>query len=296
MSRPVMFNGRLNKNELDIWLDLFKETSDTGFRDRYIARQFLALPESISFVSSIENQIIGGTSIYKDRTRLSMVLVSVAVKDSFRESTAHQIIKSSLPFFKTVAIRDVDVLVAQNESGSSDKIGFPLSLEVDQWVRGAIKNIGFDEVAKIGQYSFECLEKKSSFIGWDEQPNIEGAKELIWDQGKPLGLTNSLVWVARDFAANRGNLVTSTIDGKAIVVAGLWKIENTLVVSPLVTDPEVLGWSEAAKGIISEGSRINAKEIQIPIIGEGQIGLVEELERRTNVETSRELSLLRKPL
>ncbi|MFW9794840.1 MAG: hypothetical protein ACFFEE_11085 [Candidatus Thorarchaeota archaeon] len=275
MSRPVMFNGRLNKNELDIWLDLLKETSESGFRDRNLARQFLALPESISFVSSIENQIIGGTSIYKDRTRLSMVLVSVAVKDSVRESVAHQIIKSSLPFFKTVAIRDVDVLVAQN--GSSDRIGFPLSLEVDQWVRGAIKNVGFDEVAKIGQYSFESLEKTKSFIRWDEQPNIEGAKDLIWDQGKPLGLTNSLVWVARDFAANRGNLLTSTIDGKTIFVAGLWKIENALVVSPLVTNPEVLGWSEAAKGIISEGFRINVKKIQIPLIGAGQIGLVEEL-------------------
>lgn len=294
MSKPVIFNGRLNKNESDIWLDLLNETSKSKFKDRDLAKQYLALPESISFVSSIENQIIGGTTIYRDRTRLSMVLVSVAVKEAYRESATYQIIKSSLPFFKTVAIRDVDVLISSN--GGIDNIGFPLSLEVDPWAINEIRRVGFDEVAKIGKYSFEITKKQDSRINWDEQPNLEGAKEIIWDQSKPLGLTNSLVWLARDFAADRRTLVTSTINGKVIAVAGLWRIGESLTVSPLVTDPEALDWSQVAKAIISEGVRYSAERIHLPIVGVGQSGLIEELERMTNLTSSRKLSLLRKPL
>jgi hypothetical protein len=289
-----MFNGRLNKNESDIWLDLHEETSKSMMKDRQLAKHFLALPESISFVSSVEKQIIGGTTIYRDRTRLSMVLVSVAVKEPYRESATYQIVKSSLPFFKTVAIRDVDVLMSMN--GGSDNVGFPLSLEVDPWAAGAIMRAGFDEVAKIGQHSFEITKEHNSRIKWDDDPNIEGAKELIWDQGKPLGLTNSLVWLARDFATEQRTLVTSTVNNKVNAVVGLWKFGESLTVSPIVTNPEVLDWSQVAKAIVSEGARLIAKSVHLPIVGQGQSGLIEELERLTNLTSSRKLSLLRKPI
>lgn len=294
MSRPVMFNGRLNKNESGIWLDLLDETSKSMMKDRQLAKSYLAMPESISFVSSVEKQIIGGTTIYRDRTRLSMVLVSVAVKKPYRESATYQIVKSSLPFFKTVAIRDVDVMISLN--GGSDNIGFPLSLEVDSWAANAIKRAGFDEVAKIGQHTFKITKENNSRIKWDVEPNLEGAKELIWDQSKPLGLTNSLVWLAKDFATAQRTLVTSTVDGKVNAVVGLWKFGESLTVSPLVTDPEVLDWSQVAKAIVSEGATLGAKSVHLPIVGQGQSGLIEELEGMTNLTSSRKLSLLRKPL
>ncbi len=53
MDRPVMFNGRLSKNELDIWLNLLKSTSESIYKDRDLAKAFLMLEESITFVSSI---------------------------------------------------------------------------------------------------------------------------------------------------------------------------------------------------------------------------------------------------
>ncbi len=294
MSRPVMFNGRLNKNESDIWLDLLEETSKSMMKDRQLAKHYLALPESISFVSSVEKQIIGGTTIYRDRTRLSMVLVSVAVKEPYRESATYQIVKSSLPFFKTVAIRDVDVLISLN--GGSDNIGFPLSLEVDPWAANTIKRAGFDEVAKIGQQTYEITKEHNSRIKWDDEPNLEGAKELIWDQSKPLGLTNSLVWLTRDFATAQRTLVTSTVNGKVNAVAGLWKSGESLTVSPLVTDPEILDWRLVAKAIVSEGARLFTKNVHLPIVGQGQSGLTEELDGMTNLTSSRKLSLLRKSL
>jgi hypothetical protein len=290
----MMFNGRLNKNESNIWLDLLHETNDSKLKDRTLALQFLQLPESISFVSSVDKKIIGGTTIYRDRTRLSMVLVSVAVKDTYRESATYQIVKASLPFFKTVAIRDVDVLVSKDVD--ADPIGFPLSLEVDSWTRGVIERAGFEEVAKIGQYSFNIKQGNYNPLNWDYEPNEDNAKELIWDQSKPLGLTTSLVWVAKDFAEASKNLVTFSVNDCVVAVAGLWSTGESLVVSPIVTDPKALEWGQVAEAIVAEATNVRVKRIHLPIIGSGQTGLIQELEKRSDSSSSRELSLMRKPL
>lgn len=294
LSKPMMFNGRLNKNESNIWLDLLEETSGSKLKDRELAKRFLDLPESISFVSSVDKIIIGGTTIYRDRTRLSMVLVSVAVKETFRGSATYQIVKASLPFFRTVAIRDVDVLISSD--GSGDMIGFPLSLEVDSWSKSVIERAGFEKVANIGQYSFDIKKREVTDFNWDQEPNVDGAKELIWDQSKPLGLTNSLVWVARDFAEARRNLVTHTTDGNVHAVAGLWSTGDSLTITPLVTDPEAKDWNQVAEALVSEGIRLGVKRIHLPIIGTGQTGLIEELEKISEPSSSRELSLMRKSL
>ena len=77
---------------------------------------------------------------------------------------------------------------------------------------------------------------------------------------------------------------------------GLWKFGESLTVSPLVTDPDMLDWSQVAKAIVSEGATSFAQSVHLPIIGQGQSGLIEELEGMTNITSSRKLSLLRKPL
>jgi hypothetical protein len=294
MSKPMMFNGRLNKNESHIWLDLQQETNPSKVKDEALALQFLQMPESISFVSSVANNIIGGTTIYRDRTRLSMVLVSVAVKEAYRDTATYQIVKASLPFFKTVAIRDVDILISNEDI--MDPVGFPLSFEVESWAREVIERAGFEEVAKIGQHSFKFREGNYHPFRWDSDPKEERAKELIWDMSKPLGLTNSLVWVAQDFAMASKNLVTYTINERVVAVTGLWSTHDSLVVTPLVTDPEILEWSQVAEAIAAEGAKMGVERVELPLVGPGQIGLVEELEKISTASTTRELSLMRKSL
>jgi hypothetical protein len=295
MDYPVMFNGRLNKNEVDTWLNLLNRTSESSYKDWDLAKAFLMLEESITFVSSLENKIIGGTSIFKDKTRLAMVLASIAVNKEFRESAAYQIIKSSMPFFKTVAIRDVDAIVSLD--GSKNTLGFPLSLELDPWVIDTIKRTGFEEVGILEHWSFEIAEEtKERPFQWSEEVNVEEIRELIWDQSKPMGLTNSLVWVAREFATSRNCLVTAIIEGKTAAVAGFWKLADIFCVSPLITDPEKLSWNIVAESLVTEAVQRHAKRIDIPIIGTGQQGLIRALENRCSVSSCRKLSLLRKPL
>jgi hypothetical protein len=223
-----------------------------------------------------------------------MVLVSVAVKDPYRETATYQIVKASLPFFKTVAIRDVDILVSNDEI--TDPIGFPLSFEVEPWTRNVIERAGFEELEKISQHSFSIREGNYHPLRWDDKPNEEGAKELMWDMSKPLGLTTSLVWVARDFAIANRNLVTYAVNERVAAVVGLWHTSESLVVSPLVTDPEILDWGQLAEAIAAEATKMGLTHVQLPLVGHGQTGLIEELEKITEASSKRELSLMRKPL
>ncbi|MBY8998937.1 MAG: hypothetical protein KGD60_14515 [Candidatus Thorarchaeota archaeon] len=295
MDRPVMFNGRLNKDEVDTWLNLLNDTSESSYKDRNLAKAFLMLQESLTFVSSLENKTIGGTSIFKDKTRLAMVLTSVVVDKEFRESAAYQIIKSSLPFFKTVAIRDVDALVSLD--GSMNPLGFPLSLELDPWVLKIIKRIGFEEVGILEHCSFEMDEEiRENPINWNKEVNVEEIRELIWDQSEPMGLTNSLVWLARDFAISSNCLATATVGGKTAAVAGFWRLADSFCISPLVTDPVKLGWDLVAESLIAEAVQRDVKRIDLPVIGQGQQDLIRALENRCSRFSCRKLSLLRKPL
>jgi hypothetical protein len=290
-----MFNGRLNKDEVDTWLDLLKRTSERGYRNRDLAKSFLQLDESITFVSSLEEKVIGGTSIYKDKTRLAMVLASVAVDKEFRETATYQIIKSSMPFFKTVAIRDVDALVPQDEE--LNHLGFPLSLELDPWLGDVINRIGFEEVATLEHCTFEIhTQAKESPIIWSDEYNPDHVRELIWDQSKPMGMTNSLVWLARDFARSSNKLVTFSINDELNAVAGHWKLSTTLCVSPLITNPKRVSWGIMAESLVAQATRYGLKRIDIPLIGEGQREIIRALEKWCDRSSCRKLSLQRKPL
>jgi hypothetical protein len=295
MDKSVMFNARLRKTEIDTWLNLLDSTSETGARNRHLAERFLLLSESITFVSSVESRIIGGTSIYKDRRRSAMVLASAAVSEDYRESAAFQIIKSSLPFFKTVAIRDVDVLVPQNDE--TNKLGFPLSFDLEPWTKDIIQRIGFSEVGVLKHCSF-LVEPDSSDkpIVWDKQINEEESNELIWDQSEPMGLTNSLVWLARDFALANRSLEALTVDEHIVAVAGFWKIDDTLCVLPLVSDPLRIGWEDLATKLLNEVQRRKTRYMDLSLLGGGQQDLIQALEEFCSLTSCRKLSLLRKQL
>ena len=147
------------------------------------------------------------------------------------------------------AIRDVDAIVSLDENRNA--LGFPLSLELDSWLKDLLIRIGFSEVANLEHYTFAIEhEIKEKPISWIKEVNSEEVRELIWDQSKPMGLTNSLVWLARDFALDRNCLETATVNGQTVGVAGFWKVGTTLCISPFVTDPEKLSWTLVAESTL----------------------------------------------
>jgi len=275
MTAPIMFNRRLSKSELDIWMELVENETEYGCLSREHASSFLSLEDTISFVSSVEEEIIGGTVIYRDRTRLGMVLASVVAKNEFRETGAYSIIKSSLPFFKTVAIRDVDALVPDDPT--EKRLGFPGTLELDYWTRKVLERIGFENQCELYTYRIS-IDAETSKSGrnkqWDPQPNLEGAKNLIWDMSKAIGMTNSFIWTAFDFAAKQGRLRTITPEDSTKLVTSIYNLNKTAIISLLISDDDV---AMASKQIVRMIHESVVDTVVFPLVGKGQSDLIQAI-------------------
>ncbi len=297
MSAPVMFNRRLRRDETDTWLDLVDQTTEHGCADRKLALSYLGLPDTIAFVSSINDEMIGGTAIYQDRNRLGMVLSSVAVLRKLRRTSAFQIIKTSLPFLRTAAIRNVDALVADRPQRTG--IGFPASLALDSWTMRTLASMDFESIGTMWSYVLECGESSmvdSNETKWDREPNVEGTKQLIWAQREATGQSNSLVWNAFDFACSRKTLKTYSVDGVARIASSIERLNDITVVGLIVVDPDC-SESSAVNYVVSELCREQTLIVHIPLVGGGLTSLVESLADRLGASPKKQpLTLLRKRL
>jgi len=298
MTAPIMFNGRLRKSDLKRWISLIESQTNFGCADSELATNFLKLPEAISFVSSVEDNIIGGTSIYRDRIRLGMVLASVAVKEEFRNTVAYNVIKSSLPFFKTVAIRDVDALIP--DETSENQLGFPVSLELDSWTKDVLARIGFEEKDKLYNYVISIQGQKPESHTenmWDSQPDLENAKKLIWDCSKNIGMTNSFVWTGFDFAANQGTLRTVTIEDSMKLVTSIFHFGKHAYIGLIISDDEFADDGIASRLIAKMVREFDVENLTLPLIGKGQSNLVKAVTDELGGSLKRRsMTLMRKPL
>ena len=297
MSTPVMFNRRLRRDEIDTWLDLVDQTTERGCANRSLALSYLQLPDTIAFVSSINDEIIGGTAIYQDRNRSGMVLSAVAVMKRFRGTSAFHIIKTSLPFLRTVAIRDVDALVAERPRRAG--MGFPASLALDSWTKRALASVDFEPIGTMWSYVLECKESNAvepNETKWDIEPNIEGTKQLIRAQREAIGQSNSLVWNAFDFAYSRKTLKTYSINGVARIATSMERLNDTTVVGPIVVGPDY-SESSAVNYIVSELCREQTMKVHLPLVSGELANLVESLADRLGASPKKQaLTLLRKHL
>jgi hypothetical protein len=297
MNAPVMFNRRLCEQEIDLWLSLVENSTDAGYAEQGLANNYLQLPETIAFVSSINEEVIGATAIYKDRVRLGMVLSSVAILKDYRETSAYHIIKTSLPFMRTVAIRDVDALVVDNSPNTG--IGFPVSLGLDPWIGEILKKIGFVPMGKMWRYTLKRDDTTILYQNgekWDDEPNLEGAKQLIWSQCNVAGIATSAIWNALDFAMNRGVLRTFSIGDSTRIVLSHDKIGETSLIGLLMIDPEYSS-NDAISMIAEDLSKEQNLVIHFPLIGENQCNSVEMLSKQLRGSLKREsMTLMRKYL
>ncbi|MGY5860153.1 MAG: hypothetical protein RTU63_12345 [Candidatus Thorarchaeota archaeon] len=298
MTAPIMFNRRLSKSELDIWLDLLDGKTDYGYMTRELASRFLSHQDTICFVSSIEDEIIGGTVIFRDRTRLGMVLASVVVNNEFRELGAYSVIKASLPFFKTVAIRDVEALIP--DTPSEKRIGFPSSLELDTWTKDVLERIGFENKDTLYSYALTIQEEKGIHQNgstWDSDSDLDKIKNLIWDSSKATGLTNSHIWTALEFARNQSTLRTASI-GDSLMLASSFNVSDTSAIIGFIVSSEDFIEEGAASRLISQTvreSKVNS--VHFPLVGKGQTDLVETIAEELGGSLKRgSMTLMRKPL
>ncbi len=274
MSTPLIFNRRVGVNELDMLLDLFESIEI----DRMQSAKFLRLENSIAFISSVQDEIIGGIIVYRDRLRLGMALAATAIKKEYRQLSSYTIIKSSLPFFRTVAIRDVDAIVS--DIPDIDALRFPYSFHLPKWTKQFLEKNGFSEECKIYscklEFEPENLRKDTEF-NIDPVANLEGAKSLIWDTGKTTGLTNSIIWMSLDFASQLQILRTVSENDSTQLAYSLITNGNKTNVGFIVSSDEFLLTKRTSAILASDIVKTQMRDVRFPLVGAGQVELLKTI-------------------
>ena len=274
----VMYNRRLGKGEGDTFLDILETSTDRGYSDRELARKYLMQSDVVTLLSSVEDNAVGATCVQKDKNRMGMVLSAVAVAPPSRDTSAFSLVTSSLPFFRSVSIRDVDVLVSNEEPIS---LGFPLNPAADPWLESTLLRAGFEEIGEVLQIEGRLRSTQSEDFtrSWDNPSILEGARELLWDGGREIGLATSLAWTALDFAHHLGRLQTVSHQRKVALLAGVHTVGDTAVITPVLSNPDLITheqvWNMLRFLVVREG----LSNFALPLLGQDQTKLAEVIDR-----------------
>jgi hypothetical protein len=288
----MMFGRRLHSNESNLFLGILQNYTERGSCSNQLAESYLRHPDTVMFTSDLEGRTIGATCVRKDKNRLGMVLSAVAVQPDEREASAYNLVKSSLPFFRTVAIRDVDAILSESRSSA---LGFPLNLALDSWIKSVLSRLGFDQVGTIVQIEGAVSQDGTDEYqrSWDREANHEEARSLLWDFGRSVGLETSLAWAAFDLAASLGRLETISVRGKTAMLAGLFSLGDSVIVTPLLCNPELVMPEHAVDILANRLKREQASRVLLPLLGSGQEALIRAADRSFSARAYR-LSLMRK--
>jgi hypothetical protein len=288
----MMFGRRLRSDETDLFLEILRRYTERNACDNLLAESYLRHPDTVMFTSDLEERTIGVTCVRKDKSRLGLVLSAIAVHPDEREASAYSLVKSSLPFFRTLSIRDVDAIVSEPQGCS---LGFPLNPALDSWTKDVLSRAGFDQVGTILQLEGIVAQGGTDEYqrSWDSDADYEGARSLLWNVGRDVGLGTSLAWTALDFAASLGHLETISVGGKTAMLAGLYSVGDSVIVTPVLCDPELIMPEHAVDILASRLQRERAARILVPLLGIGQEALLGAADRTFTPETYR-VSLMRK--
>ena len=155
MTGGMVFNSRLFPPDISQWHDMCREIGIEGLeRLRECTDSFGQLEDALMYVATLGDKSVGGTALYRDRTRLGLALATVLIDEEHRDTLLSSMIRSSLPFFRTAAIRQVYALVASDagddeQSPSDARPPFPFSFVLPSWYDDVLARLRFHEVEEL---------------------------------------------------------------------------------------------------------------------------------------------------
>jgi len=276
----TMYNRRLTKSELGAWLRM-EQTALSIHRGTWTddyTRSFFELPSTLLYLATINGEGIGGTAVYHDAVHSVFSLVSAIIRPQLKEKVLSQMVRSSLPFFRSATIRQVEVLVST--AAKQAPIRFPLAYTLEQGLNAKLEIMGFAKVGTAWQCSVRLSKRSSakSTVGpWDANPNVDGARRLLLEQTEGGGLTCPQIWLALDLAVSRGTLKTVTIKGRTQLACGFEAHGDDAFISFLSLDSEMMNMVAAASRLLDLAARAMIKTIHLPLVGKAELGCVEAL-------------------
>ncbi len=245
MNGEMIYNRRLGREEIGKWLDMAGAVTRVDPQlqcDRRLVEQLNSLPDALFYLaSSAGGESIGGAALWRDHHGKGVGLVALPLLPEYREHALTQVMKTSLPWFRTATIRHVDVLVDTRHQPGADPLPFPLALELPVWTLGPLTDIGFVRVGTVFRYSM--------FLGPSRPPvsasavsdsvhgraGTDGAVQLPVPTDAP-GATQTRLAVSLARAHGCLRVLTPGRSPGASVVLALY--DDTLQVWTLVSDPD----------------------------------------------------------
>jgi hypothetical protein len=226
-------------------------------------------------------------------------VVDIILRPDLRERLLYTLLKSALPFFRTVMIREVDVLL--RSSGLGSQLPFPFASALDVWTLSGLDKLDFEESESVFHYSFELntLDELPRYVlTWDRDFDTAKIVDLFWRVKDASNLDFSQVLLALGRAGSGESLITaSSKTGDLLMATSLETLGKSCVVGPVMIDKDRVEPSTFANDILRRASLQDCSTLEIPIVGEGQREYIEAISALSMKEpVVKKLRLFRKTL
>ncbi len=248
MEEQPYYSRRLTKKELHLWTGLHQpdEPSD----DKQLLQKYMNFEDTMFFVSFLGDSPAGASSIFRDRTRMSMLLSSVRIPGENRKRLSRHIIKTSLPFFKSVALREADAVV--NISGHQGVLPFPLAHELSSWAEDSLIENDFKEIETFYRLQYSIpINLSISPLQWDDQPTkLDEIKQLFWNVQVEERPDHAPFWLSIALAEATGTLQSMSSIAGPYNIVGWNSLGKVMVVSAILFDISKISHKQVTESII----------------------------------------------
>ncbi|MFW9918524.1 MAG: hypothetical protein ACFFED_02925 [Candidatus Thorarchaeota archaeon] len=250
MEDQPYYSRRLATEELDVWIRL--RQTDIPEDDYDAAQTYIHLDGSMFFISYLGDEEAGASTIFRDTARMGLLLSSIRIPEKSRLRLTKHIVKTSLPFFKSVAIREVDAFV--NPAYDMKSIPFPFCTDLGAWTEEALIENGFKEIALFQRATYAIPDKIEipSTLKWDSpSAETETLKQLFWKVSPNERPDHGCFWLSVILAQKASSHYSVSVDNEPQLSIGTQTWNNTFLITSLLSDPSEVSSQDVALRIIS---------------------------------------------
>ncbi len=293
MSNEPYFSRRLLPDETTVWTGLLQP--DEPPDDAQLTQSYMRLEDSMFFVSFLGDETVEISTIYRDRVRMSLLLSSVRILNEYRERITRHIINTSLPFFKTVAIRQAEAIVSLRTS--ADKIPFPLVTEIGSWALEALTENGFNKAGDYVRMRFRVPKAESGqSYTWDRQESkTEELRKLFWSIDEKERPDYASLWLGFALGRDKG-IHTLSINNDTKFAISFQPLNQAIIINSMLYDLKSVSHHNAVARVIALARMQRYEDIVFPLLSRSNPVIDEISNTCGNPISEIPLELWRKPL
>jgi hypothetical protein len=278
MTGKSFFSSRLTGNKVDLWNLLCENEEERNEQLLNSFSHFCGTEGAMLFASYLGDELIGLAAVYLVREDKSAVLAGLRVQPDYRDSSTRQVIRSSLPLFRTANIQDVVAVVVKEKEAAADY--FPLTSHLHNWSRDALDDLGFIQIGEINQCTINNISN-SVAISSKYSSKYEHSKALemisrIRNNGEIVP-PNDLLGL--DIGRRFQQVIVGTSHEVIQMLFTYVVLGNEIIFPVFLTEPDI-GTNMVSDSFNASSARSDIDTLSFPSIRNSQIPVLKELASR----------------